>query len=505
MPMTGVRCVNLAESLDRTARARGRFAALALGDEVTTFGEVERSSRLVAGFLAGNGVHTGDRVGLVLADVPDFAALYYGILRLGAVVVPMSPLLPEWGVHHRLADSGACAVVVGSTSHASASPAAESLGIAAWLLEPGGLPDLLVGAFPHEGIVPRNADDVAVIVYTAGITAEPRGAALTHGNLMRNCEVVVNDLLQLTSEDVVLGGFSLSHPFGQTVGLNAAVRAGACLVLLDPFDPGAAPATLRDRGITVLEGPPEMYGALLRHPRPDGHDDLPRLRICISGGAALPLKVLLGFEEAFQCLVLEGYGLAETSPLASSNRADRRRVGSIGVPVNGVELRVVDDAGAEVEDGESGEIVVRGHNVMSGYWGRDDETSAAVVDGWLHTGDLGAKDEDGYFYVVDRIRELIVRDGRTVCPREVEDVLHEHPAVVDAAVIGVPHPDLGEEVHAVVTLRPGATPTAHELRDFVKGRVAAHTYPREVDIVEQIPKSSTGAILKREIRLETRA
>ena len=494
--------MNLAENLDRTARARGRFAALALGDEVTSFGEVDRWSRRVAGFLVANGLRAGDRVGLALPDVLEFAALYYGILRLGAIVVPMSPHLSEEGVHHRLRDSGSRAVVTDATGGASVRPAARSLGVVAWSLGSGGLADLLGDAVPLDHIEPRATDDTAVIGYTAGITAEPRGAALTHGNLLRNCEVVVNDLLQLTSEDVVLGGLPLSHPFGQTAGLNAAVRAGACLVLLARIDAEAALGALRDRGVTVLEGAPPLYEEMLRHPADHAGS---RLRVCVSVGAALPTKVLLGFEEAFGCLLLEGYGLAETSPVVSFNRTDRRRVGSVGVPVPGVELRVLDDAGSEVEDGEPGEIVVRGHHVMSGYWARPDETAAAIVDGWLRTGDVGLRDEDGFFYVVDRVKELIARGGHRVLPREVEAVLREHRAVEDAAVIGVPHPDLGEEVHALVTLRPGASTTSGELRDFVKARVAAHAYPREVDIVERLPTSSTGEILKRAIRLETRA
>ena len=345
--------MNLAENLDRTARARGRFAALSLGDEVTTFGEVDRWSRRVAGFLADNGLRAGDRVGLVLPDVLEFAALYYGILRLGAIVVPMSPHLSEQGVHHRLQDSGSRAVVAGAASRASVRPAARSLGVVAWSLEPGGLADLLGDASPLDLVEPRTADDTAVIVYTAGTTLEPRGAALTHGNLLRNCEVVVNDVLQLTSEDVVLGGLPLSHSFGQTAGLNAAVRAGACLVLLARFDAEAVLGIMRDRGITVMQGAPSMYEELLHHPR-HAEYSLPRLRVCVSGCAAIPAQVLLGFEEAFHCLILEGYGLAETSPLASSNRMDHRRVGSIGVPVTGVQLRVLDDAGSEAEDGEAG-------------------------------------------------------------------------------------------------------------------------------------------------------
>ena len=496
--------MNLAENLDRTARSRGRFAALTLGDEVTSFREVDHASRRVAGFLADNGLQVGDRVGLMLPDVPEFAAFYYGILRLGAVVVPMSALLSERGVRHRLVDSGAHALVASATNRASVGPLARSLGVVAWWLEPGGLPDLLGEAPPRDLVETMGADDTAVIVYTAGITGEPRGAALTHGNLLRNCEVVVNDLLQLTSEDVVLAGLTLSHPFGQTAALNAAVRAGACLVLLARSDAETALGTLRDRGVTVLEAEPAMYAEMLRGARHTDMD-LPRLRVCVSGSAAMPVEVLLAFEEAFHCVVLEGYGLAETSPVTTFNRMDRRRVGSIGIPVTGVELRVLDDAGSQVEDGEPGEIAVRGHNVMSEYWGRPDETAATIVDGWLRTGDVGVKDEDGFFYVVDRVKDLIARGGRRVFPREVEEVLLEHRAVVEAAVIGVSHPELGEEVHAIVTVRPGATATPSELRDFVKARVADHKYPREVDIVETIPKSPTGEILKRAIRLETRA
>lgn len=496
--------MNLAENLDRTARARGRHPALTLGDEVTSFGEVDRWSRRIAGFLASHGLRAGDRIGLALPDVLEFAALYYGILRLGAVVVPMSPSLSEQGVHHRLLDSGARAVVASGPSEAAVRPAARELGVVVWSLEPGGLPDLVGDATPLDLVAPRSAEDVAVIAYTSGVTGPARGAALTHSNLLRNCEVVVNDVLQLTSDDVVLSGLPLSHPFGQTAALNAAVRAGACLVLMARSDAPSASEALRDRGVTVLEGWPALYAEILRQPRRAG-DDLSRLRLCVSAGAALPVEVLLGFEEAFQCLVLEGYGLAEGSPVACFNRMDRRRVGSIGVPVNGVELRVVDDAGSEVEDGEPGEIVVRGHNVMSGYWGHPDETSAVIIDDWLRTGDVGLRDDDGFFYVVDRVQELIVRDGRTIYPREVEDVLREHRAVVEAAVLGVPHPDLGEEMHAVVTLRSGATTTAGELRDFARERLAAHQHLGAVEIVDEIPTSPSGQILKRAIRLETRA
>ncbi len=499
--------MNLAENLDRTARARGRSTAVTLDDGAVSYAEVDRSSRQVAGLLASHGVQVGDRVGLVLPDVLEYAAVYYGILRLGAVVVPMSPHLDEREIAFRLHDCGARVVVAGWASRASVEPAARALGVRVWLLEPGGLPALVGDAPPHEPVEPRDPDDTAVILYTAGTTGPPRGAELSHGNLARNCEVVVNDLVHLTSEDVVFAGLPLCHSLGQTAGLNAAVRSGACLALCSHLgshlDGGAVLLTLHDRGVTVMEGGPTTYAAMLHHP---GHADydLSRLRVCLSGGSALPTEVLLGFEEAFECLVLDGYGLAETSPVVSSNRMDRRRVGSVGTPVAGVELRVVDDAGDDVDLGERGELVVRGPNVMKGYLGRAEETAAATVGGWLRTGDVGVEDADGFFYVVDRTSDLILRDGHTVYPSDVEEVLLAHPAVAEVAVIGVPHPH-GADVRAVVTLRPGTTVTPDELRDFAGERVAAHQCPRTVDVVAEIPTSSTGKILKREIRLESRA
>jgi long-chain acyl-CoA synthetase len=495
--------VNLAENLERTARARGRSAALTVGDRVTTFAELDRDSRGVAGLLAQRGVQAGDRVAVALPNVPEFAVVYYAVLRLGAVVVPLDPVLEEREVADHLEDSGARTLLAWETSTGGTVPAPRA-GADVLVLGTGGLPGLVADAPSLDRVEPRVAGDTAVIVYTSGTTGRPRGVELTHGNLVRNCEVVVNDLVQLTSEDVVFGGLPLFHSFGQTLGLNAAVRAGACLVLLTRFEAEAALRTLQDHGVTVMQGVPATYAAMLRSPHRSDYD-LSRLRLGVSGGAPMPVGVLLGFEEAFDCLVLEGYGLSETSPVASFNRRDRRRVGSIGLPVKGVELRVVDDEGADVKDGEPGEILVRGHNVMKGYWGRPDDTAAGLVDGWLHTGDVGLRDDDGFFHVVDRTKELINRGGSRVYPREVEEVLLEHPDVVEAAVVGLPHPGLGEEVGAVVTLRPGASTTGEELRAFAKGRVAAHKYPRTVDVVDELPKTSTGKILKRAIRLETRA
>jgi long-chain acyl-CoA synthetase len=249
----------------------------------------------------------------------------------------------------------------------------------------------------------------------------------------------------------------------------------------------------------VFAAVPTMYGALLAVP--DRHSyDVSALRVCLSGGAALPVDVLREFDEAFGCQVLEGYGLSETSPVASFNHPDReRKAGSIGTPVEGVDMRVVDWEGNEVAPGEVGEIAIRGHNVMKGYWRRPEATAAAIPDGWFRTGDLGRVDEDGYFFIVDRKKDMIIRGGYNVYPREIEEVLYEHPDVAEAAVIGVPDPLLGEEVAAVVAVRTDATVTVDELRAYVKARVAAYKYPRHVWFVDSLPKGATGKILKREI------
>jgi long-chain acyl-CoA synthetase len=296
-------------------------------------------------------------------------------------------------------------------------------------------------------------------------------------------------------------GLPLFHSFGQTCTMNAAVHGGGTITLLPRFDPGKALEIIARDRCTIFEGVPTMYGALLNHPDREKHD-VSCLRVCVSGGASLPGEVLRGFEEAFGCKVLEGYGLSETSPVASFNQPDReRKIGSIGTPIEGVEMKVVGDDGRELPAGEVGEIVIRGHNVMKGYWNQPDATAEVMNDGWFATGDMARVDEDGYFFIVDRKKELIIRGGYNVYPREVEEVLYEHPAVREAAVVGVPHAELGEEVGAAVALKDDAAADPDELRAFVKERVAAYKYPREVWFVDELPKGPTGKILKREIEL----
>ena len=475
-------------------------AAVRLDGLVLTYEELDERSARVAGLLAARGVEPGDRVGLMLANVPQFPMLYYGVLRAGAVVVPMNPLLKAREVEYYLGDSGARLIFAWHAVADEAAKGAEAAGVGLVSVAPEAFDRMLGDHAPLTVVTSRADHDTAVILYTSGTTGKPKGAELTHANLARNAAVSATTLFHLEPDDVVMGCLPLFHSFGQTCGLNAAVSSGACLTLLPRFDPGKALEVIQRDRVTVFEGVPTMYVALLNHPGRGGYDTS-SLRACVSGGAALPVEVLRDFEDAFGCIILEGYGLSETSPVASFNHPDRKRKpGSIGTPIEGVEMRVVDPLGADVATGEVGEIAIRGHNLMKGYWRREQATREAVPDGWFRTGDLARQDEDGYFFIVDRKKDLIIRGGYNVYPREVEEVLYEHPAVVEAAVVGIPHPTLGEEVGAAVVLKPGAEATPAELQAFCKERIAAYKYPRHVWVEPALPKTATGKLLRREVQ-----
>ncbi|MCE5292284.1 MAG: long-chain fatty acid--CoA ligase [Nocardiaceae bacterium] len=487
--------MNLASFLVRSAADHRDRPAIRLGDAITTYRDLDAASARVAALLTRHGVEPGDRVGLMLPNVAEFPAVYYGILRAGAVVVPMNPLLKSREVGYYLSDSGASMLFAW---HAVADEAvAGAEGIETFTVTPG-FTDALP---PAEGtLVERDADDTAVILYTSGTTGRPKGAELTHDNLARNVEVVLSDLMDLSPDDVVFGGLPLFHAFGQTVSLNASIAAGASVSMMTRFEPVAALEQLAAHHATVFAGVPTMYSAFLTVPNAPA---LPDLRVCVSGGAALPVEVLYQFERAFDCMILEGYGLSETSPVASFNMPTKvRKPGTIGTPVTGVEMCVVDVNGQPASQGEIGEIAIRGHNIMKGYYHRPEATAEVLdADGWFRTGDMGRMDADGYFGIVDRKKDLIIRGGFNIYPREVEEVLYEHPAIAEAAVVGVPHDSLGEEVGAAVALKAGAVATESELRDFVKAQVAAYKYPRHVWIVDALPKGATGKILKREITI----
>jgi long-chain acyl-CoA synthetase len=478
--------------------------ALRCDDLQFTFAEFDAAAARVATLLEQAGVEPGDRVGVMLPNTPAFAIAFYGIMYRGAVAVPMNPLLKAREVAYYLSNSGAKALFATPAFADEATAGAAEVRARCWVVDDAALMKLIAD-LPEHSPLERADDDVAVILHTSGTTGKPKGAMLTHGNLSRNCDVSVRTLVETGPDDVVMGCLPLFHVFGLTCGLNSSVLAGAMLTLIPRFDPRKALEVIERDAVTVFEGVPTMYSALLSVAEEASPEATRSLRTCVSGGAALPVQVLADFEKAFGCTVLEGYGLSESSPAAAFNHPNRpRKAGSIGTPIQGVQMRVVDLDGVEVPQGDTGQIQIRGHNVMKGYWNLPDATKDTITaDGWLNTGDVGRVDEDGYFYIVDRTKDMIIRGGYNVYPREIEEVLYEHPAVAEAAVIGIPHDSLGEEVGAAVALKKGASATPDELRDYVKARVAAYKYPRLVWLVDALPKGPTGKLLKREIIIPT--
>jgi long-chain acyl-CoA synthetase len=488
---------NLAQNLFDAAEQHGDRPAIRLDDDVLTYTDLLDSAQRMATLLTGKGVEPGDRVGLQTANVPAYPITFYGALIAGASVVPINPLLKEREVQFYVSDSGAKVIVAGEQMADAAKEAAQAENIEAIVvgaMGPDDLPD------KKTDLVERDDEDTAVVLYTSGTTGKPKGAELTHHNMNTNARTSAETLIEAGPDDVIMGCLPLFHVFGLTCGLNAAVVSGACLTLIPRFDGGKALQVIGRDKVTIFEGVPTMYSALLNHDERD-QADLSTLRVCISGGSAMPVEVMKSFEGEFDCMILEGYGLSETSPVASFNHPDvERRPGTIGIPVRGMELRLVDNDGKEVADGDVGEIAIRGEGVMKGYWQREDATKDAIPDGWFRSGDLATRDEDGYYTIVDRKKEMIIRGGYNVYPREIEEALYEHPAVAEAAVIGMPHDELGEEVGAAVALKSGNSVEPDELKEHVKERVAAYKYPRRVWVVDELPKGPTGKILRREVK-----
>ncbi|KZM27987.1 hypothetical protein ST47_g863 [Ascochyta rabiei] len=472
-----------------------------MDDIEITYAQLADAAARTAGRLQDMGVQPGARVVVSLPNIPQMLVVYYGILHAGAVVVPTNPLYKSREFAHVLRDSDASAFLAWNGVTEEAGKGAAEAGVQFVEVDPQTFTADLARHAPVKQN-PRDGDDTAVILYTSGTTGAPKGAELTHANMHGNAAVCAADrVVGIEAGDVVFGGLPLFHVFGQTCMMNASVLAGGTLTLLPRFDPSKALAIIERDKVTVMGGVPTMYVALTQHPDPTEYDTS-TLRRCVSGGAALPVEVLRGFEEIYHAPILEGYGLSETSPVVSFNQADReRKAGSIGQPVEGVEMKLIDSEWNETADGEIGEIAVSGPNVMRGYFGNTEATEAVLRDGWFRTGDLARRDDDGYYFIVDRAKDMIIRGGYNVYPREIEEILYEHPAVASAAVVGVPHETHGEEIAAVITLKLGTEATEDEIRDFCKVRVAAYKYPRIVRFADALPLGPTGKILKREIKV----
>jgi long-chain acyl-CoA synthetase len=493
--------LNLGTILADSARERPEHPAILHGNRVLSYADLDRAARGVAASLRQRGLGIGDHVALMVPNVPEFTIAYFGILYAGCTAVPLNVLLTAPEVAYHLADSEARLLVAHPLFAAPARGGAATASVEVVLAgDGGGGLDELARARPVESLALTREDDSAVILYTSGTTGKPKGAELTHSNLLTNCALVLPRLLPIADSDVALATLPLFHSFGQTCIQNAMLARGGTFTLLPRFAPQDAFEILQRDRVTVFAGVPTMYFALLNHPGGEEYD-LSALRFALTGGAPMPVEVMRAFEAKYRVQILEGYGLSETSPVASFTRFDRERIpGSIGYPVWGVEMCIQDDKDQPVADGEPGEICIRGHNVMKGYWRKPEATAEAIRSGWFHSGDIGVRDPQGWFKIVDRKKDMIIRGGFNVYPREVEEVLYAHPAVAEAAVIGVPHESHGEEVKAVVALAPGAALTADELVAWTRQRLAAYKYPRIVEFVAALPKGPTGKILKRELR-----
>ncbi len=494
--------LNLGTILQASAEARPAHPALRLDDKTLSYAELDRAARGVAAGLRGRGVEPGQQVAIMVPNLPEFTIAYFGILFAGCTVVPLNVLLSAPEVAYHLQDSKAQLLIAHPLFGDPARQGAEQAGVpVVWAAGEGeDTLGALAAGEPQAGVHPTAPSDTAVILYTSGTTGKPKGAELTHSNLLLNCAVVVPRLLPIDREQVALATLPLFHSFGQTCIQNATIAVGGTFTLLPRFTPEAAFEIMERDGVTLFAGVPTMYFALLNCETSRSYD-LSKLRFCMAGGAPMPVEVMKAFEEKYPVQILEGYGLSETSPVASFNMLDRpRRPGSIGYPVWGVEMCILDENDRPVADGEAGEICIRGHNIMKGYWQRPDATKEALRSGWFHSGDIGLRHPDGSFQIVDRKKDMIIRGGFNVYPREVEEVLYAHPAVVEAAVLGVPHERHGEEVKAVLALAPGKQLSAEEVIAFCKQHLAAYKYPRLVEFRDSLPKGPTGKILKRELR-----
>jgi len=508
--------LNLAVILRESAKRDPDHVAIILDSFKFTYGQLDALSNQVASSLKAAGLQKGDRVGLTLPNVPQFPMAYFGILKAGGVVVPMNVLLKAPEVSFYMGDSGARFLIAWDDFAGEALKGVANLhGVTTFVaLKPGGTEtpegtrnfmELLAGDPKFDGEATQG-DDTAVILYTSGTTGKPKGAELTHLNLFMNAHMV-SHVFGSGPDDVTLAVLPMFHSFGQSSVMNVALHVGSTLTLVPRFEAEKVMEVIQRDKVTVFPGVPTMFFALLHHPSA-GKYDLASLRIAVSGGAAIPGEVIQAFEGKFKTTILEGYGLSETSPTATFNfSAAERKVLSIGKPIFGVEVRIfdIDDKRLPAGKDHVGEIVIRGHNVMKGYWNKPEANVEAFKGGWFHTGDLGYVDEDGFFFIVDRKKEMIIRGGFNVYPREVEEVIYAHPAVAEAAVIGVPDERLGEEVKAVVALKPGAKASAEDIIDFVKERVAAYKYPRTIQFVDALPKGATGKILKKELKAQLEA
>jgi long-chain acyl-CoA synthetase len=512
--------LNLATILEDSAKRYPSKPAFTFMDTALSYAQINGAANQVANGLRANGIKAGDKVALSCLNLPYFPIIYFGIIKLGAIVVPLSVLLKKDEIEYHLKDSQAKAyfcftgtpeLPMGEMGYAGFESAKNCEHFFMIMPKPDmpcsiegakTLGGLMQGQSPVFEIHQSKAEDTCVIIYTSGTTGRPKGAELSHSNLLFNA-IISCDLMESKPEDVGLIVLPLFHIFGMTVLMNAGVYKGCSNILLPRFDAEAVFGLMQKHQVTLFAGVPTMYWGLLNYTEPkfDYETISKKLKICLSGGASLPVKVLEDFEKRFNVPIIEGYGMSEGSPIVTFNQLKiGRKPGSIGTTVWGVEVKLVDTSGNEVPIGEKGELLYRGHNVMKGYFNKPEETEKTLQNGWLHSGDIAIKDEDGFYYIVDRTKDMIIRGGFNVYPREVEEIIIKHEAVSLVAIIGIPHEEHGEEIKAFVVLKEGQSVSESDLIAWTKERIASYKYPRHIEFLTALPMSATGKILKKELR-----
>ena len=512
---------NLSIALEDNAQRIPNRLAIISEEKKISYKELNLLSNKVANLILDLGINPGDSIALQCPNISFFPIIYYGILKMGGVIVPISILLKKKEISFILNNSKAkllffyqgdqtLNIVKEAVAGVKESPEIiQSILIENQELKSFSNPlvknlnSLIKDASSEFEYIPTNAEETAVVIYTSGTTGKPKGAKLTHSNLAWNSSITV-DLFDFKGDDIALTVLPLFHIFGQNCIMNAAVFAGISNVLLKRFDSNEVIRCIQKHSVTIFAGVPTMFWNLLNDLNTFKKGEISLLknhwRIALSGGAAIPVELINKFEKTYGVPIFEGYGMSEGSPLVTYNQpAYKRKIGSVGLPIWGVQVKVINDKFIEVPSYVVGQIIFKGHNVMKGYFNNEEETKKVIKNGWMHSGDLGYKDDQGYLFVVDRMNDMIIRGGVNIYPREIEEVIIKHPKISLVAVVGIPDQRMGEEIMAYVILNKDQDISKAELKSWVKAKVAANKYPRKIEFVKELPMNATGKILKRKL------
>ncbi len=498
--------LNLADSVDVNAELMPDKTALIFDRVRTSFGELAAASKRVANILNSKGIGRGDTVAIMLPNTPHFPIIYFGILYAGATVLPMNPTLKRRGILHQLQDSGAKAIFAWRDVAAEAAKAVADVPHCRLVsVEPGLDPEippagesflaLMAGASPEYDMVQTDPSDTAVLIYTSSIGDELYGAELTHFNLFSSAMVIREHAVCFAPDDNCLAVLPLFHGFGQTTMMTIPLLCGSAVALMPRFDPQQFFNIIQKERITITCLVPTMMHLLLNFKK-DEHFDISSVRLITVGGSAMPTDLALAFMERFKVPVVEGYGLTETSPVISTNTVQGNRLGSVGRPLWGCRIRIMREDGSFAKPNETGEIVMRGHNLMKGCRNRPDIYAQIMAGGWFHTGDYGYLDEDGYIYITGLKKDIIIRAGMNVYPFETEKILMEHPAVQEAAMVGIPDPVRGHEPKAFIVLKPGMEVSVKELAAYCREQMASYKCPRTYEFLDSLPRDASGKVRK---------